>query len=68
LLLGSIPFVCVENAGRSKMAEAFARQLGLEAQSARTMPGKKVSPTVVLAMKEKGIDISGSRPRLLTLK
>jgi len=34
----NILFVCVENAGRSQMAEAFARKHGLKAQSAGTQP------------------------------
>lgn len=48
------------------MAEAFARRLGLDAQSAGTVPPGSVNPTVVQAMKEKGIDISGNKPKLLT--
>jgi arsenate reductase len=59
-------FVCVENAGRSQMAEAFARSLGLDASSAGTMPQGSVNPVVIQAMKEKGIDISSNRPRMLT--
>jgi len=48
------------------MAEAFARKYGAEASSAGTLPSSAVNPTVVAAMKEKGIDLSGSRPKLLT--
>jgi len=59
-------FVCVHNAGRSQMAEAFARRRGLVATSAGTMPSTTVNPTVVQAMKEKGIDVSSSTPKLLT--
>lgn len=62
-------FVCVQNAGRSQMAEAFARILGsdvLEASSAGTRPGRNVNPIVAEVMKERGIDISGNTPRLLT--
>jgi len=59
-------FVCVHNSGRSQMAEAFARRRGLKAESAGTMPGAKVNPVVVQAMKEKGIDVSGGKPKLLT--
>jgi protein-tyrosine-phosphatase len=43
-------FVCVENAGRSQMAEAFARYYGegrVEALSAGTMPSSEVNPTVI---------------------
>ena len=62
----SFLFVCVHNAGRSQMAEAFARRRGLKAASAGTMPATTVNPTVVQAMKEKGIDVSSGTPRLLT--
>ena len=59
-------FVCVENAGRSQMAEAFAARYGLSAASAGTLPSETVNPSVVEAMREVGIDISSNRPRLLT--
>jgi len=59
-------FVCVENAGRSQMAQAFATRYGLNSSSAGTMPSEKVNETVVAAMKEKGIDLSSNKPKLLT--
>jgi protein-tyrosine-phosphatase len=49
------------------MAEAFARRRGLKASSAGTIPASKVSPVVVQAMKEKGIDISQNSPKMLTM-
>lgn len=64
-----ILFVCVENAGRSQMAEAFANCYGKDkiiASSAGNKPADKVNPTVVEALKEKGIDISLNKPKLLT--
>ena len=64
-------FVCVENAGRSQMAEAFANKYGegkLTASSAGIKLADKVNPVVVEAMKEKGIDISMNKPKLLTTK
>jgi arsenate reductase (thioredoxin) len=61
-----ILFVCVENAGRSQMAEAFAREHGLAAQSAGTTPAKQVNPVVVQVMKEKGIELSSNSPKMLT--
>ena len=64
-------FVCVENAGRSQMAEAFAKTLGqgkFIASSAGNKPAEKVNPVVVDAMKEKGIDISGNKPKQLTFQ
>lgn len=58
-------FVCVENAGRSKMAEGFARAYGLMASSAGTVPAEKVNPIVVEVMKERGIAPPG-KPKMLT--
>ena len=69
LRMKSILFVCVENAGRSQMAEAFAKKYGKEKftiLSAGNKPADKVNPIVVEAMKEKGIDISVNKPKLLT--
>lgn len=64
-----ILFVCVENAGRSQMAEAFAKVYGearIEAISAGTMPAKEVNPVTVQVMREKGIDLSPNKPKLIT--
>ena len=61
-------FVCVENAGRSQMAEAFAKKYGAQsfiASSAGNKPAEKINPVVVEAMKEKGIDISTNKPKKL---
>jgi arsenate reductase (thioredoxin) len=65
-LTDEVLFVCIENAGRSQMAQAFAERLGVRAASAGTMPSRAVNPIVVLAMKESGLDLSGRAPRLLT--
>jgi len=62
-------FVCVENAGRSQMAEAFANKYAKDkfiASSAGNKPAERVNPVVVEVMKEKDIDISMNRPKLLT--
>lgn len=63
-------FVCVHNSGRSKMAEAFFNRMAagrdMEALSAGTQPANSVNPTVVAAMREVGIDLSGEVPRRLT--
>jgi protein-tyrosine-phosphatase len=67
----TIVFVCVHNAGRSQMAEAFFNQLAqgkARAMSAGTQPGDKINPVVVEAMREVGIDISGNKPKILTLE
>jgi arsenate reductase (thioredoxin) len=69
--LKNILFVCVENAGRSQMAEAFAKKYGegkITASSAGNKPAEKINPTVVEAMAERGIDISKNIPRLITAK
>ena len=63
---GETLFVCVENAGRSQMAKAFAEKLGLKALSAGTVPSTRVNPVVVEAMKERGIDLTRKSPRMLT--
>ncbi|MGD0978531.1 MAG: arsenate reductase ArsC [Candidatus Bathyarchaeia archaeon] len=66
-----ILFVCVENAGRSQMAEAFANKYGKDkfiVSSAGNKPANKVNPIVVEALKEKGIDISINEPKLLTFQ
>ena len=64
-------FVCVHNSGRSQMAEAFFNQRAKGkalALSAGTQPGDKVNPIVVKAMREVGIDISGNKPKILTME
>ena len=62
----AILFVCVENAGRSQMAEAFARKLGLEASSAGTIPSTRINPVVVQAMREKGLELGSNTPKMLS--
>ena len=67
--LPNVLFVCVHNAGRSQMAEAFFNRLArgkARALSAGTAPADAVDPTVVEAIREVGIDISGSKPKALT--
>ena len=54
-------FVCVENANRSQMAEAFARMLGgaaVEAYSAGSRPSGVVNPKAIAAMQELGYDLT----------
>ena len=54
-------FVCVENANRSQMAEAFARIHGkdaVEAYSAGSRPSGVVNPKAIAAMKELGYDLA----------
>ena len=57
-MMEKVVFVCVENAGRSQMAEAFANYYGkgkVSASSGGIRLAEIVNPVVVEAMKEKGI-------------
>ena len=54
-------FVCVENANRSQMAEAFAHLHGgdqIEALSAGSRPSGQINPKAVRFMAELGYDLS----------
>ena len=65
----SILFVCVENAGRSQMAEGFFNKYapkGYEAVSAGTKPVSQINPIAVEVMTEAGIDISSQKSKELT--
>jgi arsenate reductase len=69
LTVRRILFVCVHNAGRSVMAEAFLNHMaqgGAEAISAGTVPQESPHREVVEVMREVGIDVSGHRGRLIT--
>jgi protein-tyrosine-phosphatase len=62
-------FVCVHNAGRSQMAEAFFNQMAVgnaTAISAGTKPATHKDKGVVEAMSEIGIDIRQQKPKALT--
>ncbi|MFI9487042.1 arsenate reductase ArsC [Promicromonospora sp. NPDC052451] len=62
-------FVCVHNAGRSQMAAGFLRALSggaVEVRSAGSMPAEAINPVAVEAMLEKGVDIRGEQPKVLT--
>ena len=65
----SVLFVCVHNAGRSQMAAGFLEHLGgdkVNVYSAGSAPKDSINPVAVEAMREKGIDISGRSPKVLT--
>ncbi len=64
--LPRVLFVCVGNAGRSQMAQAFYERRGGEARSAGSRPESRLHPQVVEAMREVGIDLDGRRPRGLS--
>ncbi len=59
-------FVCVENAGRSQLAQALYERRGGEARSAGTRPAAELHEAVVEALEEIGIDVSERVPRSLT--
>uniref|UniRef100_UPI00405751C7 arsenate reductase ArsC n=1 Tax=Candidatus Electrothrix sp. TaxID=2170559 RepID=UPI00405751C7 len=59
-MLKKVLFVCVENACRSQMAEAFARLHGqdcLQAHSAGSKPSGKVNEQAIRSMKAVGYDL-----------
>ncbi|CAN5245000.1 arsenate reductase ArsC [soil metagenome] len=61
-------FVCVQNAGRSQIAEAlFSRAAAArhEARSAGTEPARSVHPEVVATLSELGLDVSHQVPTAL---
>jgi arsenate reductase len=66
-----VAFVCLQNAGRSQMATAFAEReraaRGLEdsvrIHTGGTHPAEHVHDVVVETMREEGIDLSDRKPR-----
>ncbi|HTS73517.1 MAG TPA: arsenate reductase ArsC [Gaiellaceae bacterium] len=56
-------FVCIGNAGRSQMAQAFYEQRGGEARSAGSRPAAALHEPVVEAMRELGISLDGQSPK-----
>ena len=59
-------FVCVQNAGRSQIAQALYERRGGEARSAGSHPAEAVHEVVVDALEEVGIDVAGRTPKALT--
>jgi len=65
----TILFVCIENAGRSQMAEGFFNKYapkGYKAISAGTKPVSQINPLAVEIMREVGIDISNQKSKDIT--
>ena len=59
-------FVCVGNACRSQMAEAFARAYGSDVMipaSAGLAPANQVMPDTIRAMREKSLDVRDHFPK-----
>ena len=66
--MSHVLFVCIQNAGRSQMAQAlFERAAGgqHQARSAGSRPAEHVHPEVVEVMREIGIDVAGNVPHRL---
>jgi arsenate reductase len=61
----NVLFVCVENAGRSQIAQALYERRGGEARSAGSRPAPELHEAVVEALEEVGIDVSGRIPKEL---
>ena len=67
--MSTVLFVCLQNAGRSQMSQAFferAAQSTHRALSAGTRPAEQVHPEVVEVMREVGIDLADRTPQRLT--
>ena len=68
----TVLYVCVQNAGRSQMAEAFTNSLAAEQRlpvrgfSAGTEVGTRINPLAVEVMQELGISMEGQSPKQLT--
>jgi arsenate reductase len=65
----TVLFLCTHNAGRSQMALGFFNRLagdGAVAYSGGSEPADQINPAAVAAMAEKGIDITGERPKRWT--
>ena len=65
----TILFVCVENAGRSQIAERFFNKYapkGYKGISAGTKPVSQINPIAVEVMKEVGVDISNQKSKDIT--
>lgn len=67
-----IAFVCVQNAGRSQMAAAFAereardRSEPVDVLTGGTQPADSVHEEVIEVMQEKSIDLNDRTPREIT--
>lgn len=67
-----VAFVCVQNAGRSQMAAAFAERKAhetadsIEILTGGTRPADAVHDEVIDVMREEGIDLNDRTPREIT--
>ena len=65
--MSHVLFVCIQNAGRSQIAQAFFDRAAPEheARSAGSRPAAHVHPGVVDVMREVGIDLADRQPHKL---
>jgi arsenate reductase len=59
-------FVCVQNAGRSQIAQALYERHGGEARSAGSTPAEHVHPAVVDVLREIGLEVGNRQPHALS--
>jgi arsenate reductase len=67
--MARVLFVCLHNAGRSQMSQAFFNRAAdgrHEARSAGSTPADRVHPEVIEVMDEVGLDLRGETPKQLT--
>lgn len=65
----NILFVCVENAGRSQIAEVFFKKyapMAFNVISAGTIPSSQLNPLVAKVMRKIGIELDEQQPKLLS--
>jgi arsenate reductase (thioredoxin) len=66
--VSNVLFVCIQNAGRSQMAQALFERAAdgrHQARSAGSRPAEHVHPEVVEVMREIGVDVSANVPHRL---
>jgi arsenate reductase (thioredoxin) len=66
--LSHVLFVCIQNAGRSQMAQSLFQHAAAgahEARSAGSRPAERVHPEVVDVMREVNVDVSRNVPHEL---
>ncbi len=64
-------FVCTHNAGRSQMAQALFERYApadVRAESAGSDPARQLWPEVIEVMRELDIDLTGRKPKRLTVE
>jgi arsenate reductase len=64
-------FVCTHNAGRSQMAQALFERYApkdVRSESAGSEPARELWPQVIEVMREIDIDLSGRKPKRLTVE